>query len=452
MEQIQMAPIGPVSFILGKTVPYLVLSFISALLIVFAAMLLFDLPMRGSWWLLLRLDRAVSGRRTGTGAAHLHHRRNRSRSRFRWRCCRRSCRHSILSGFIFPISSMPVVIQWVSRHRAGALLPRRAPRHRAQGRRRGGVLAAARRARDLLDRHARACIPAAAKRMGLRRVAHLVRKEFIELRQDPRLFGIVILAPIIQLGVLGYAATTDVKDVPTVIVDADRSAESRRLVDRFEASANFKIVGMVGSTTDIDKWLDARRCVDGAHHSARLRPTDCRPAAGRAAGGCRRHRFQLDECRHGLRPRAGGGVRAGAGRGAGGFGTAARDARGPRLVQSAAREPRLHDPGHRCAAAAGRDDEPVGDGDRAREGDRHARAVERDAAGALGADRRQAASLRAHRHRRRRAGADRRDLLVRGADARQHRAALRDEPHLPAVHAGPGPVRLDASRIRSSRR
>ena len=39
------------------------------------------------------------------------------------------------------------------------------------------------------------------------RVAHIIRKELLELRQDPRLFGIVIMAPIIQLTVLGYAAT-----------------------------------------------------------------------------------------------------------------------------------------------------------------------------------------------------------------------------------------------------
>ena len=77
----------------------------------------------------------------------------------------------------------------------------------------------------------------------MRRVLHLVRKELLELRQDPRLFGIVIMAPIIQLGVLGYAATTDVKDVPIVIVDADRSSHSRTLIARFEASDNFKLVG-----------------------------------------------------------------------------------------------------------------------------------------------------------------------------------------------------------------
>jgi ABC-2 type transport system permease protein len=91
---------------------------------------------------------------------------------------------------------------------------------------------------------------------ALRRILHLMRKEFLELRQDPRLFGVVIIAPIMQLTVLGYAATTDVKDVPIAIVDADRSTPSRDLIHRFEASSNFKIVGMPGSTDEIDRYLD----------------------------------------------------------------------------------------------------------------------------------------------------------------------------------------------------
>jgi ABC-2 type transport system permease protein len=90
----------------------------------------------------------------------------------------------------------------------------------------------------------------------MRRVLHLVKKELLELRQDPRLFGIVIMAPIIQLTVLGYAATTDVKDVPIVVVDPDRSSESRALIARFQASDNFKLVGMLDSTGQIDRWLD----------------------------------------------------------------------------------------------------------------------------------------------------------------------------------------------------
>jgi ABC-2 type transport system permease protein len=90
----------------------------------------------------------------------------------------------------------------------------------------------------------------------MRRLLHLMRKELLELKADPRLFGIVIIAPILQLGILGYAATTDVKDVPVVIVDADRTNESRELIARFEASSNFVIAGIVGSTNEIDPWLE----------------------------------------------------------------------------------------------------------------------------------------------------------------------------------------------------
>ena len=91
---------------------------------------------------------------------------------------------------------------------------------------------------------------------GLHRLAHLVRKELIELRADPRLFGIVIMAPIIQLVVLGYAATTDVKDIPLLVVDADRSTASRQLVTRFDASANFYIVDVVSGDDTVQRRLE----------------------------------------------------------------------------------------------------------------------------------------------------------------------------------------------------
>lgn len=93
----------------------------------------------------------------------------------------------------------------------------------------------------------------------MRRVGHLAWKEFLELRQDPRLFGIVILAPLIQLTALGYAATTDVRDVPMVVVDRDRSTQSRELVAKFEASENFMVVGSLSTIDEIDPYLDGGR-------------------------------------------------------------------------------------------------------------------------------------------------------------------------------------------------
>ena len=90
----------------------------------------------------------------------------------------------------------------------------------------------------------------------MRRVGFLIWKELLELKADPRLFGLVIVAPIVQLFMLGYAATTDIRDVPVVVADADRSNASRDLIARFEASPNFTIVGVVTSTRDIDPYLE----------------------------------------------------------------------------------------------------------------------------------------------------------------------------------------------------
>jgi len=77
----------------------------------------------------------------------------------------------------------------------------------------------------------------------MRRIRTLMWKEFLELRQTPRLVGLIVVAPLLQLTMLGYAATTDVKDVPVVVVDGDRTPRSREILQRFNASPYFKIVG-----------------------------------------------------------------------------------------------------------------------------------------------------------------------------------------------------------------
>jgi drug efflux transport system permease protein len=93
----------------------------------------------------------------------------------------------------------------------------------------------------------------------MRRLRALVRKEFLELRMNPRLFGVVIVAPIIQLTMLGYAATTDITDVPVVVADGDRSPASRELIGRFEGSRNFSVAGVVTAVSEIEPWLERGR-------------------------------------------------------------------------------------------------------------------------------------------------------------------------------------------------
>ena len=93
----------------------------------------------------------------------------------------------------------------------------------------------------------------------MRRLWYVMWKELLELRQDPRLFSIIFIAPVVQLGMLGYAATTDVKNVPLLVVDQDRSPASRQLISRFDASPYFSIAGTVSGVNDVDPWLERGR-------------------------------------------------------------------------------------------------------------------------------------------------------------------------------------------------
>jgi ABC-2 type transport system permease protein len=113
MEQVRMSPVSPAAYVLGKTVPYLVLSFASALLIILVAMLLFDLPMRGSWLLLCA---AIGLFLVGAQAQGLviSSVAPTQQVAFQLALLSSFLPTFILSGFIFPISSMPQAIQVIT--------------------------------------------------------------------------------------------------------------------------------------------------------------------------------------------------------------------------------------------------------------------------------------------------------------------------------------------------
>jgi len=68
---------------------------------------------------------------------------------------------------------------------------------------------------------------------NLRIIWEIVKKEFYQIRQDRRMLGISVAAPILQVLLLGYAATTDIRYSNMVICDEDRTEESRALIRRF---------------------------------------------------------------------------------------------------------------------------------------------------------------------------------------------------------------------------
>ena len=61
------------------------------------------------------------------------------------------------------------------------------------------------------------------------RLRSIIRKEFIQILRDPRTLILVLVIPIMQLFLLGYAATNDVREVPLVVFDQDRGPEAREL-------------------------------------------------------------------------------------------------------------------------------------------------------------------------------------------------------------------------------
>jgi len=113
MEQVRMAPVGTFSFVVGKTIPYFIIALVAAALIILAAMVLFDLPMRGSWLsLLVALSLFLVGAlATGLLISTVA---DSQQVAFQMALLISLLPTLILSGFIFPISSMPRFLQLVT--------------------------------------------------------------------------------------------------------------------------------------------------------------------------------------------------------------------------------------------------------------------------------------------------------------------------------------------------
>src|ERR1700690_3100377 len=88
------------------------------------------------------------------------------------------------------------------------------------------------------------------------RLGSIIRKEFIQILRDPRTLAIILVIPIMQLFLLGYAATTDIKNVPLGVWDQSRSLESRALLDAFRSANYFTITYDVGSLDDVRNLIE----------------------------------------------------------------------------------------------------------------------------------------------------------------------------------------------------
>lgn len=89
------------------------------------------------------------------------------------------------------------------------------------------------------------------------RLFSLVRKEFIQIIRDPRTLALTFLMPIVQLFLLGFAATSDVRNVPLAVFDQDKSSASRALLDAYRAADYFRIDYTANSEAEVQQLIDA---------------------------------------------------------------------------------------------------------------------------------------------------------------------------------------------------
>lgn len=114
----------------------------------------------------------------------------------------------------------------------------------------------------------------------LQRLLALIRKEFLALLKDPKSRAVLIVPPLIQLLVFGYAASFDLKDVPYAVYNQDPGSASRELLARFAGAGSFRQVAQVRSQAEIAPLIDTRRVLVVIHLGPRF---SADLAAGRPA-------------------------------------------------------------------------------------------------------------------------------------------------------------------------
>ncbi len=95
------------------------------------------------------------------------------------------------------------------------------------------------------------------------RLLSIIRKEFIQIWRDPRTLTIILIIPILQLFLLGYSATNDVRNVPLAIYDQSRTPASRALLDSYRAADYFKVAFAVDSEVELRKLVESGQAKAG---------------------------------------------------------------------------------------------------------------------------------------------------------------------------------------------
>ena len=88
------------------------------------------------------------------------------------------------------------------------------------------------------------------------RLLSIIRKEFIQLFRDKRMLAMMLVLPIVEMFLLGYAFSNDLRDIPMAIFDKSHSAESRALLDAYQATDYFKQAYSVSTDAEVRSLIE----------------------------------------------------------------------------------------------------------------------------------------------------------------------------------------------------
>ncbi|MCS7054501.1 MAG: ABC transporter permease [Ignavibacterium sp.] len=95
----------------------------------------------------------------------------------------------------------------------------------------------------------------------MKAIIHFIKKEFLQFRRDPKMFGIILIAPVLQLIFLGYAANLDIDKIKLLVFDNDKTSTSRLLINSITSSGYFVMVKYVNDYDELTKNLDYGKAV-----------------------------------------------------------------------------------------------------------------------------------------------------------------------------------------------
>jgi ABC-2 type transport system permease protein len=90
----------------------------------------------------------------------------------------------------------------------------------------------------------------------MKRILHFIKKEFLQFKRDPKMFGIILIGPVIQLIFLGYAANLDIDHIKMIVFDQSKTSTSREFIEQFTSSKYFEIVEYADNYKQIINGLD----------------------------------------------------------------------------------------------------------------------------------------------------------------------------------------------------